>query len=391
MCPRVLDHSASPAGADGPYPSSAGTHVASIMHVTDTHLFVDEEGVTRPSGQRSTLVKVLARLGVQDLEFAADDVVARLPDLLVRAVAAERDALGDGAPVVIAHTGDAEAFGASGRIGRFTGFAHLTSLFDAAGPDDVVTVYGNHDVWPGSVALLGLNGPRHDAQKRSIHHHAGMIGALPPEQALRFPTAHGMAITFVPLNSVHSGAVRGGLLANGRLSSHPPDTGDIMDRLRTVTLRDTDLNIAVLHHPPHAARPITVRDRLGVGRLENGRSVAAELRRMGINLVLSGHHHRLDPPFGHGLDASTGRQPPLPASMAQLVALSPTMDSHRGAADHGVRGAPRRGLCVYRIILGSSRSSVTVQRLIYPTDLVGGPTFEPTVISGIRLGVTDGG
>jgi len=370
----------------GPDPSAAGTHIASIMHVTDTHLFVDEQGATRPSGQRSALVKVLARLGVQDLEFAGDDVVARLPDLLVRAVAAERDALGDAAPVVIAHTGDAEAFGASGRVGRFTGFAHLSSLFDAARPDDVVTVYGNHDVWPGSVALLGLNGPRHDAQKRSIHQHADKIGPLPPEQPLRFPTTQGPAVTFVPINSVHSGAVRGGLLANGRLSSHPPDTGDVIDRLRNLRLRDTDLNVAVLHHPPHAARPITLRDRLGVGRLENGRSVAAELHRMGIDLVLSGHHHRLDPPFGHGLDASAGHQPPLPATMAQLVALSPTMDSHRGAVDHGMAGAPRRGLCVYRIIVESSGTSFTVQRLIYPTDHPGRPTFEPAVISGIRLG-----
>jgi len=193
-------------------------------------------------------VKLLAKVGVEDLEFASADVVSRLGEQLTAAVREERGAVDGDGPVVVVHSGDVEAFGASPNVSGFTGFDQLVRLVAEARSDGFVAVYGNHDVWPGSVALLGLNGPRHDAQKREIDRHAAFIGELPPAQPLRFPTSHGADLVFVPINSVFSHPIRGGLFANGRISPHPPSAGDVFDRLRQLQLRPDDLNIAVLHH-----------------------------------------------------------------------------------------------------------------------------------------------
>ncbi len=366
--------------------SDGGRHIASIVHLTDTHLFVDASGAARPSSDRSRLVKALARLGVEDLDFADHDVVAGLAEQLSAAVLLERESVDDHGPVVLVHTGDVEAFGARRGAGRFSGFDHLAGVVAEAGSDGFVAVYGNHDVWPGSVALLGLNGPGHDTQKRTIDRQTSMIGELPPSQPIRFPTVHGNALAFVPINSVFSHPIRGGLLANGRVSPHPPDAGDAIERLRRMHLRPDDLNIAVLHHPLHGARPVTLRDRAGVGRLEQAGVVADELGRLGIDLVLSGHHHRLDPPFGQRVDAGAGMQQPLPAMVAQLVALSPTMHSHPGLVEAESTSAPRRGLCVYRVVVDATGNSISIQRVIHPTDAPRIATFEPSVISGLALG-----
>ena len=365
---------------------NGGRHVASIVHLTDTHLFVDAEGTPRPATDRSRLVKFLAKVGVEDLEFASADVVGRLGDQLRAAIRAERSAIDGEGPVVVVHSGDLEAFGANRHADGFTGFDHLAKLVDEARSDGLVAVYGNHDVWPGSVAVLGINGPRHDAQKRAIERRASFIGELPPAQPPRFRTAHGVELVFVPINSVFSHPIRGALLANGRISLHPPGPGDVLERLRRLRLRPDDLNIAVLHHPAHAGQPITLRDRAGAGRLEQAEVVAAELGRLGIDLVLSGHRHRLDPPFGQQVDPTAGRQPPLPPNLAQLVALSPTMTSHARLVETEPPDTPRRGVCVYRAIVDEPGTSVSIDRVIHPTDAPSTPTFEPSVISRLSLG-----
>jgi hypothetical protein len=315
--------------------------------------------------------------------------VARLRELVVRAVQTERRELDDAGPVVIVHSGDIEAFGAAPRVGDFSGISHLDSMFSDTDADGVVAVYGNHDVWPGTVPLFHWNGwSGLAAQKQAIADHGALIGPLPPDEPLRFATAHEIGLVFVPLSTVHSSLTRGGVLANGRLSPHPPGTADVLGRVRSLRLRPSDLNVAVMHHPPHFYRPITLRDRARIGRLERSRDVADELHDLGVNLVLSGHRHRLDPPFGHSLDAAAGHQPPLPPGMAQLVALSPTLHTDEASRRQDPAGTPPRGLCVYRVVTAPSDSAVTIQRLIHPTDGPAdrAPTVENALIPRLPLG-----
>jgi len=366
--------------------SGGAIHAASIVHVTDTHLFVDEHGAARSARERPRLVRTLERLGVRDLDFAAADMTKRFADVFERAVDLERAVLPAAGPVVVVHTGDAEAFGSSHDRRAFSGFEHLTRVLTGVGLEAAaVAVYGNHDVWPGSVALFGINGPRHDHQKRALADTVDLVGRLPPVAPIRFPTIGGFDLVFVPINSVNSHALRGGILACGRVSPHPPSPGGVFDLVASYELRSNDLNIAVMHHPPHFYRPLTVRDRLGVGRLDDAELVADRLAAAGIDLVLAGHRHRLDPAFGGKVDATDATQWPLPAGMAQLVAISPTIATDPAAARRDPAGSPRSGLCVYRVM--AAAVSISLHRVIHPTEpgFELEPIVEDTTIAGLTI------
>jgi hypothetical protein len=366
--------------------SGEPVHAASIVHITDTHLFVDEHGNTRSARSRTRLVRLLDRLGVSDLDFAPAEMTERFAHALQRAVELERAALPANRHVVAVHTGDTEAFGSPEGGHAYSGFRHLGRALHAAGLGGAaVAVYGNHDVWPGSVALFGLNGPRHDAQKHTLAEAVDLVGQLPPPAPIRVPTGAGFDVVFVPLNSVNSHPLRGGILAYGRLSHHPPSSARVLDLVAGYNLRPGDLNIAVMHHPPHFYRPLTLRDRLGVGHLDDSEVVADELAAAGIDLVLAGHRHRLDPPFGGQVDAAEPTQWPLPPGMAQLVAISPTVPTDDKAARHDPPGSPRSGLCVYRVMV--SAGSVSLHRVIHPTEpgTAPEPIVEQVVVAGLTV------
>ena len=367
------------------------THVASIVHITDLHLFVDSNGTTRSSHERSHLIRTLARLGVKDLDFASADMTAAFSDALRRAVDLERSVLPEGAPVVAAHTGDTEAFGSSDERHVYAGFSHLSRTVDAAGlRDAALAVYGNHDVWPGTIALFGLNGPHHDSQKHTIADVVDLVGELPPSAPLRFPTAAGFDIVFVPINTVNSHALRGALLAYGRISPHPPSPThtEALDIVDGYHLDPNDLNIAVMHHPPHFYRPLTLRDRLGIGHLEDSSYVADRLAAAGIDLVLAGHRHRLDPAFRETTHAAQPLRSPLHRTIAQMVAISPTIPTDASAARHDPEGSPRSGLCVYQIM--ASPESISLHRVIHPTDPEHDPEpiAEGATVTGLSAGRT---
>jgi predicted MPP superfamily phosphohydrolase len=367
-------------------PLPSAVHAASIVHITDTHLFVDRDGNTRSPRDRSRLVRALALLGVKDLDFAPADMIERFPPALRRAVDLERAELPADAPVVAVHTGDTEAFGSARGPNAYTGFGHLSRVIDGAGLSEaVVAVYGNHDVWPGSVALFGLNGPRHDSQKHTLAEAVDIVGHLPPPAPIRFPTAAGFDVVFVPLNSINSHPIRGGILAYGRMSHHPPSSTRVLDVVAGYDLRPHDLNVAVMHHPPHFYRPLTMRDRLGVGQLDDAPNVARQLAEAGIDLVLAGHRHRLDPAFGETVDANGPDQRPLPAGMAQLVAISPTIPTDTPAARKDPVGSPRSGVCVYRLMVLSG--SISLHRVIHSTDAdaTTEPIVEGATITGLSV------
>ncbi len=233
------------------------------------------------------------------------------------------------------------------------------------------------------MALFGLNGPRHDPQKHHIARAVDMVGDLPPPAPIRFPTPAGFDLVFAPLNSVNSHVIRGALLAYGRVSHHPPASGRPLDRIAGYGLAPHDLNIAVMHHPPHFYRPLTLRDRLGIGHLDDSESVARELAAAGIDLVLAGHRHRLDPSLGEQIDATEPTQWPLPGGIAQMVAISPTIPTDAAAARHDPTGSPRSGICVYRVVVGTG--SVSLDRVIHPTEP--GRSSEPVIERGTVTGL----
>ncbi len=320
-------------------------------------------------------------------------MVDRFTAALQGAVDLERSELGEGAPVIGVHSGDAEAFGDISGARPYCGFVLLTELFRRVGlAESTVAIYGNHDVWPGSVALLGLNGPRQDSQKEVIDEHVDMVGPLPPDKPRRFAVDGGPDLVFVPLNTVNSRAVRGGIFAYGRMSMHPPRPGSPLETVAGYELAPADLNIAVMHHPVHFYRPVTLRDRLGIGQLDDAETIASSLSTSGIDLVLAGHRHRLDPAFGASVDALVPEQDPLPPGVAQLVAISPTIPTDKPAARQDPAGTPTSGICVYRVIVDGSLDeprAVRIERLIHSTEpgAIGAPTHEPAVVHGLHVDI----
>lgn len=134
-------------------------HVASIVHVTDMHLYLDGDGNMRRPSQRALgdriLRTILAPLpalahGLDIADGAAWTQLRRRLDAVVEVET------GLGACCVIAHTGDAEAFGMSPG-GYFTAWGELHGRLWprlAALGATPVDIYGNHDIWPGTFPLL---------------------------------------------------------------------------------------------------------------------------------------------------------------------------------------------------------------------------------------------
>ena len=371
--------------------SDTSLHLASVIHVTDTHLFLDGDGQARSPRDRSALVRALARLGVDDLDAATGEDIERWANAMRAAVARERALPGDH-PVVVAHSGDIEAFGGP----NYDGVALLATHFDALDIEGSVVVFGNHDVWPGTVPFFGLNGRNLDTQKRRLATKNVVSSLQPPSAPIRFElpgsrdSDEPRHLALVPLSSVHSGIVRGGILAAGALTPHPPDGDDPHLALTELNLSPRDINVAVMHHPVHLPRPETWKDWARVGQMGRREAVAGLLSAVGIDLLLCGHRHRLDPPFGERADADEQTQPPLRRGTAQLVATSPTLPSP-GTPPRP--GTPTRGLCVYRL-LEYPDGSLGIDRLIHRTDpgrqddqvlfeanVVRLPTFQPPVVS----------
>ena len=113
--------------------------------------------------------------------------------------------------------------------------------------------------------------------------------------------------------------------------------------------------------------------------------MAQQLAEAGVDLVLAGHRHRLDPAFGHTIDAAGPEQWPLPAGLAQMVAISPTIPTDVPAARKDPEGSPRSGLCVYRLMVASG--ALSLHRVIHSTEPGTGdkPILEGATITGLSV------
>jgi hypothetical protein len=296
-------------------------------------------------------------------------------------VAKESEALG-GAPLVIVHTGDAEAYGSE--TNRFRAYELLESQLWPAlrsrGAADVVEVYGNHDVWSGTLALFDPFG--HGDQLNALR-------ATVPDFRPDWPTeptivaGNGSDAAFIRVNTVRLDAVRGGLFAKGRVSSHPPSSGLTIEQL--IPPADASLRILVTHHPPHHFE----KDRDNRGTFEKARdAVAGVIRRIAsqedphdsqltgateladvatmrhIQLCLSGHRHALNPGHRQRISVLDRTQMPLGAATAQLVAQSPTQ-IHDEQLNISVEP---NSFSVYHVLREESGDTVEIERRRYVYD-----------------------
>jgi hypothetical protein len=393
------------------------TIVAGVIHLTDLHLLVDGEGNYYNVNEARFITNFRAILKAFDgqlqhgLDIADPGAVDELVEGFAQLVETERSAIGD-APLIVLHTGDAEAFGTQDPD-SFPGYRLLDEQIwqkvtgvrgGARGVDRVVQVYGNHDIWPGTFPA-----------RRPTQHHQRVQALAESVAGMEPPWPSSEEIPGQPLvevirvNTVRPGFVAGGIFARGRVSQHLPRRGrrKWISPMKDLMLADGSLKILVTHHPMHgfdgpanaprgrierfAAHFSSILPSNGPGAghavddCDRLTRIAAE---RGVGLFIAGHRHALDPPDRASYRSSQECQSPLPEGCGQLVAQSPTQIV-RDDDEHRVEGA--NSLSVYHIIRDDSDGTIHVTRRRYPFSEAGGfnprqpSRIEPRVLSEIRL------
>jgi hypothetical protein len=367
--------------------------VASIFHLTDLHLFIDEDGKERPLGERHVTVRALEAFAKRTPLRAVKSLVSgfSLPDMkawrlllkrLPRLIASERTRAGQReaarVPIIVLQTGDVETFGhrpaarASGPQNPYPGFTFLENrlwpALRAAGADATIDLFGNHDVWEGTNPLFT---PR-DHVRNALTGMAAAPGLAGPWPDRRdFAAPGGVRLEIYRVNSVPPGPLLAAL-ATGSIGPHPRGTklpitqndDALMELYRRTKAPpplegDGAIRILAIHHPPHFFEG-TFATRLTSGRLVESLELAACAEYSRIHLVMAGHRHQLDPPEGARYDGRSvvPNQLPFNATRGQLVAESPTAHSELR------EDAGRNSFSLYRLYVDDDREVLRVERAV---------------------------
>lgn len=335
--------------------------IATLYHITDLHLFVDESGRTREELLRSArLLSSLAHRGVPLLGSLAagaiwhqENALRALEAQLPAEVARERYAQPD-APVLVLQTGDVEALGSGAPAGHteyraFPSFAWVHSSLRSHEPT-WIDIYGNHDTWPGTYPPTRVR--ERAINRRRIATVPGLKGPWPDVQ--RFEGASGIPVDVARINTVSRTLLKE-TLASGAIGDHPPAgagidavAADLRGKLRD-SQAGPAVRIAVMHHPPHPFEAGWWTRELSTGKLHGAQRLAQVLGERRVQLVVAGHRHKLDP-ARDAKRVGQGRQPPLRPPTVQLVAESPTQEDARHESDRSAyEGLQRHSFSRYRL------------------------------------------
>jgi Calcineurin-like phosphoesterase len=362
--------------------------VATIFHVADLHLFVEEDGALRPPNAYARSVRTsrwvakhdplaVVRKVVSGFTAANMSALRQLRRRLPQEIRGERNRGGEGLPILILQTGDVETFGRSASRAAagqepFPSFAflrnHLWPAAMAAGATDVIDMYGNHDVWSGSWPLCHPYAHVRNAFKH-IATVPGLEGPWPARTV--YAAAGGYRVEIYRVNSVAPSPLTNSF-ANGAIRRHPPgcvlpETGgkNVFNEILALTQKPSDvpgrpIRIAAMHHPPHFFEG-SLFERFAGGLVSEAEGFARCCGRGGIQLVVAGHRHELNPADGEVYSGNTFPlpQPPLNASTAQLVSESPTADSD-------VASVPaRNSFSRYRILVNGTSATLRIERTTF--------------------------
>jgi hypothetical protein len=332
---------------------------ASIVQLTDLHLFVDPKGATLPPGRQSPFLERAAPIFKELGHASAGSVrdLRRIAPLVVREEAQWLDGAG---PVIVVQSGDVEAYGML-QEEPFSGFRFLDEMLyptlRGMGAAEIVGVFGNHDAWPGTwPPLFGQS---------AVVKELGDAGHVPPPLPCLVEVPGGPSVVLV--NTVWSQGIRsgiqGGVLGSGRVTAHLPDAvlplsnspAPVVEILAMPPPDPGVPRVAVMHHPPHLFD-----ERFGhawtTGLLDGADELAEALESAGVSLVLAGHRHRIFPPADTTTDARTAIHDPLRTGTLQVASGSPTV----GDALH-------RGISVFRLYRDEAEGLLHVDRRIRTT------------------------
>jgi hypothetical protein len=243
-----------------------------------------------------------------------------------------------------------------------------------------IDLYGNHDVWPGTLPILRFWSSRIEEELRRNRPGLDLRPPLPDDPAVVRSTSPPCRVELYRLNTIDSEIwpntwARGTLqpdvgVRNGTASyqhAHQP-LEEVLSLARTAMSNDPRtpaVRILLMHHPPHFFQATGSLSDLTEGVLANSRQLGQFLRDcrqsdgVAFHLVIAGHRHALDPAHGVTYRPLLGGEPqtPLPGTTAQLVTRSPTQ-SISGSA-------PRPAFCVYGLEVNDDVSELSVERTVY--------------------------
>jgi hypothetical protein len=342
-----------------------------IVHVSDLHLFVEPDGTNRPIGELSRIVTWAMRHPKMPLVGGFNVHEGKALKALRRAITDLCEH--GGHPVLLIQSGDVSTFGARRTPSGSFSFPEWEfwraerNQIRITQPVGWIDLYGNHDVWPGTLPALAAGHVQAARDELRRQH----FGAQLPE---RFELPIGRdRVEVYTLNTVQHTALAN-TLARGEFGFDHPDLtapmaypGGSTDPLQRVSelvaanpvsAGARVLRVLVMHHPPHffGAPPGAAAQlwaRLTAGPLQNAATLlgwlqSQEHRGEPFQLVLAGHRHLIDP--------ATGAHPTvLGGSRAvQLVCGTPTQT--QGGSD------PDNSFSVYDVDFGTT---VTVSRTLY--------------------------
>lgn len=396
--------------------------VASVVHLTDMHLYLDVNGRVYRPVDRAAETEFLLRVahltdsiwwrnlfvGISEHNpKALRRLKTRLPEILAEerqeAVRVHGDDLGRQLPIVVVQTGDVEAYGARvlpGGMYRFPGWDHLHMAVenllvqaDDTGQHAWIDVFGNHDVWGGAYPLVRPQGHR-AVLKEEIAKVPGLEGPWPERYQHVFPLPGGRTLEVYRASTVPDGWLSG-LRASAALTPHPlgrllplTGSGDASRELILVAEAKYDpraIRLLLLHHPIHAFEAGVFKRWLATAAFKRRRRVAKIVGRVPFHLVVAGHRHALHPPEGATYNATHMRQPPLPRGVGQIVAESPTAVPM--AFDDVAAPEPfSYSFSLYRLLLDEKRGVMDITRCVFRyTD----GTDQPFRCSGLETVLTD--
>lgn len=325
-----------------------------VVHISDLHLFVEPDGAARKLTEIYGIVAWANRHPGLPLVggFSVHDG---------QALTALREAITDliensPTPVLVIQSGDVSTFGARMRNGAGISFPEWEfwnterTRPRAKQPIGWIDLYGNHDIWPGTLPAAAPHKVEAARDELRLRHHTRQI----PE---RMPFAIGQHLVEVyTLNTVQHHAVAN-TFAEGEFDFDHPDrtkprnypdtsTSDPLDHITALARRHRPadphvqvLRLLVMHHPPvfFGISPTPgisgAWKKLTSGTLRNEATLlrwlhAQDAQDIPQHLVLAGHRHLIDP--------LPGKAPsPLGSSQCiQLVCGTPTQSRGRHDPPH---------------------------------------------------------
>jgi hypothetical protein len=398
--------------------------IASIIHLTDMHLYLTiDDSVRRPVEHEAHIEFLLRQayridsVGWRGLfvglsehnRTALRQLKARLPEIVKDERQLAMDAYGErgsSLPIVVVQTGDVEAYGArkvARRTYRFPGWDHLRTAVTSVVADadqgnvhDWIDIFGNHDVWGGAYPLTNPLAHRR-VMKSEISKIPGLKGPWPSRCIPTLAVGQSRNLEIYRASSVPEGWLSG-VRASGKLTAHPigsslPLTGgdDALAELIAVAERDYDpraIRVLLFHHPIHPFDAGRFQRCIATAAFSDREDVARTIGRVPFHLLIAGHRHSLDPAEGSSRDARRVEQPPLPRGVGQLVAESPTQEPI--VFDDMEPSEPAaNSLSLYRLLVDEKRSALEVKRTLFRYFDAAEQPFrslgEETVISDLRL------